>query len=40
MFLAGITIVCKDQVENCCANAWMRVADLFGPEVKDFACPW
>ena len=40
VLLTGITNVCKDQVVNCCANAWMRVADLFGQKAKDFACPW
>ncbi len=40
VLLTGITNVWKDQVVNCCAHAWMRVADLFGPRVKDLACPW
>jgi hypothetical protein len=40
VLLTGITNVCIDQVENCCVNAWVREADLFGSKVKDFACPW
>ena len=40
VFLAGITDVCEDQVVEGCTNAWMRVADLFWPKVKDVACPW
>ncbi len=31
VFLAGITDVCDDQVVDGCANAWMRIADLFWP---------
>jgi hypothetical protein len=31
VLLAGITNDCEDQVVKCCANAWMRVADLLGP---------
>jgi hypothetical protein len=40
VFLAWITDVCDDQVVDGCANAWMRIADLFWPKVKDMACPW
>lgn len=40
MLLARITDVGEDQVVECCANAWMGVADLLWPEVKDVACPW
>ena len=40
VFLAGITDVCDDQVVDGCTNAWMRIADLFWPKVKDMACPW
>jgi hypothetical protein len=40
VFLAGITDVCEDQVEDGCTNAWMRVADLFWPKVEDMVCPW
>ena len=40
MFLARITDIGEDQVVECCANAWMGVADLLWPEVKDIACPW
>ncbi len=40
VFLAGITDVCDDQVVDGCTNAWMRIADLFWPKLKDMACPW
>ncbi len=40
VFLAGVTYVCEDQVVDCCTNAWMRIADLFWPKVKDMVCPW
>jgi len=40
VLLARITDVGEDQVVECCANAWMGVADLLWPEVKDVACPW
>ena len=40
MLLARITDIGEDQVVECCANAWMGVADLLWPEVKDIACPW
>ena len=39
VFLAGITVVGEDQVVDGCANAWMRIADLVWPEIKDLACP-
>ncbi len=40
MLLARITDVGEEQVVECCANAWMGVADLLWPKVKDIACPW
>jgi hypothetical protein len=40
VLLTEITNVCIDQVVNSYSNAWVRVADLFVPKVKDFACPW
>ena len=40
MLLARITDVGEDQVVECCANAWMGVADLLWPKVKDIACTW
>ena len=40
MFLTRITDVGEDQVVDGCANAWMGVADLLWPKVKDIACPW
>ena len=38
-FPAGITHVCEDQVDDGCTNAWMRMADLFWPKVKEMASP-
>jgi hypothetical protein len=40
VFLAGVTDVCEDQVVDCCTSAWMKIADLFWPEVKNVSCPW
>ena len=33
VLLAQITNNCKDQIVNCCAKSWIRLADLFGPKV-------
>ncbi len=40
MLLARITDVGEEQVVECCADAWMGVADLLWPKVKDIACLW
>ncbi len=40
MLLARFTDVGEEQVVECCADAWMGVADLLWPKGKDIACPW